>query len=249
MTPRPTASTTPVTSQPTVSGSPNCAAAPLPARVFQSTGFTPAASTRTRTSVGSGSGTGRLSTSSTSGPPKLCCTIARMESMRWSYHAPAASQVIRTGRPRRQGLTAPSTIDRAGTLPAQVVVGLGEERPGEPERDHTVVGQAEQRHHRLGDEVDRGDQVGQRQAEQRQPRTAERGVPAGQGLPHHPRRRAQPLPQPRRAGPLPAHHGTPQNGEGRKPSRSKRRHARFNVACRVPCSRTAGVVPGTARVA
>ena len=89
VTPRPTASTTPVTSQPTVSGSPNCAAAPLPARVFQSTGFTPAASTRTRTSVGSGSGTGRLSTSSTSGPPKLCCTIARMESMRWSYHGPA----------------------------------------------------------------------------------------------------------------------------------------------------------------
>ena len=31
------------------------------------------------------------------------------ESMRSSYHGPAASQVIRTGRPLRQGLTEPST--------------------------------------------------------------------------------------------------------------------------------------------
>ena len=96
MTPGPTASTTPVTSQPTVSGRPNCAAAPLPARVFQSTGFTPAASTRTRTSVATGSGTARLSTRRTSGPPNSCCTIARMESMAWSYHA--------------AGLASPSTI-------------------------------------------------------------------------------------------------------------------------------------------
>src|SRR5690606_41893048 len=57
VTPRPTASTVPATSQPTViGGGPSTEAIPAPARVFQSTGFTPAAPTRTRTSVGRGSG-------------------------------------------------------------------------------------------------------------------------------------------------------------------------------------------------
>ena len=58
VTPTPTASTVPATSQPTVNGGgPITAAIPWPARVFQSTGLTPAAATRTRISVGSGSGT------------------------------------------------------------------------------------------------------------------------------------------------------------------------------------------------
>ena len=68
VTPTPTASTVPATSQPTVNGGgPITVAMPPPARVFQSTGLTPAAATRTRISVGSGSGTGAWPTSSTSG--------------------------------------------------------------------------------------------------------------------------------------------------------------------------------------
>jgi hypothetical protein len=71
VTPSPTSSTTPATSQPTVNGgSPSTRAMPLPARVFQSTGFTPAARTRTSTSVGSGVGAGASPSSNTSGPPK-----------------------------------------------------------------------------------------------------------------------------------------------------------------------------------
>jgi hypothetical protein len=70
VTPEPIASTVPATSQPSVNGGgPSTAAMPAPARVFQSTGFTPAAATRTRISVGSGSGTSAAPTSRTSGPP------------------------------------------------------------------------------------------------------------------------------------------------------------------------------------
>src|SRR5205807_104373 len=78
-TPRPVSSTTPETSQPTVKGKgPIAAAAPLPVRVFQSTGLTPAAWTRTSTSVGSGSGCGISASCRTSGPPNRSWTIARM---------------------------------------------------------------------------------------------------------------------------------------------------------------------------
>ena len=84
VTPGPTASTMPATSQPTVNGGrPKTGAIPPPERVFQSTGFTPAAITRTRTSVGSGSGTGSSSSPSTSGPPTSCWTIARIAGV---YH-------------------------------------------------------------------------------------------------------------------------------------------------------------------
>src|SRR5689334_17928455 len=79
VTPAPTASTVPATSQPTVNGGgPITLAMPAPARVFQSTGLTPAAATRTRTSVGSGSGTGARPISSTSGPPVVRWVTIRM---------------------------------------------------------------------------------------------------------------------------------------------------------------------------
>ncbi len=79
VTPTPTSSTTPATSQPSVKGgSPSTPAMPLPARVFQSTGLTPAARTRTSTSVGSGAGTGASPSSRTSGPPKVDCVMIRM---------------------------------------------------------------------------------------------------------------------------------------------------------------------------
>jgi hypothetical protein len=69
VTPPPKASTVPATSQPTVNGgSPR---KPPRARTFQSTGLTPAATTRTSTSVGAGSGFGNSVSSSTSGPPTV----------------------------------------------------------------------------------------------------------------------------------------------------------------------------------
>ena len=81
VTPAPTASTVPATSHPTVNGGgPSTAAMPEPARVFQSTGFTPAAATRTRTSVGSGSGRAASPISRTSGPPVDRCVITRIVS-------------------------------------------------------------------------------------------------------------------------------------------------------------------------
>jgi hypothetical protein len=51
---------------------------PLPARVFRSTGLTPAARTRTFTSVGIGEGSGTSSTFRTSGPPNSRSTAARI---------------------------------------------------------------------------------------------------------------------------------------------------------------------------
>src|SRR5689334_1190267 len=77
VTPKPTSSTVPDTSQPRVNGgSPSAQATPAPARVCQSTGFTPAACTRTRTSVGSGTGRAAWPSVSTPGAPKLCWTTA-----------------------------------------------------------------------------------------------------------------------------------------------------------------------------
>src|SRR4051794_12425274 len=79
VTPTPTASTVPATSHPTVNGGgPITLAIPPPARVFQSTGLTPAAATRTRISVGNGSGTGAPPIPSTSGPPPLRWVTMRM---------------------------------------------------------------------------------------------------------------------------------------------------------------------------
>ena len=79
VTPMPTSSTTPATSQPIRhGGSPSTPAMPLPWRVFQSTGFTPAACTRTSTSVGMGSGTGTSWTCRTSGAPASVATTMRM---------------------------------------------------------------------------------------------------------------------------------------------------------------------------
>src|SRR4051794_9082869 len=79
VTPTPTASTVPATSHPTVNGGgPITLAIPPPARVFQSTGLTPAAATRTRISVGNGSGTGARPISSTSGPPVVRWVTMRM---------------------------------------------------------------------------------------------------------------------------------------------------------------------------
>ena len=83
MTPTPTSSTTPATSQPTVNGS--SAGIPPRARTFQSTGFTPAAATRTSTSVGPGSGRGRSSRTRTSGPPSVCCRTARIRCIYKAY--------------------------------------------------------------------------------------------------------------------------------------------------------------------
>jgi len=100
VTPLPTASTTPATSQPTTNGgSPSTADTPLPDRVFQSTGLTPAATTRTSTSVGRGSGRGRSTSSSTSGPPNLVTLIARMvASMPRSCRDVAVAPVARCER-------------------------------------------------------------------------------------------------------------------------------------------------------
>ncbi len=72
VTPKPTASTVPETSQPRVKGgSPSSQARPWPALVLVSTGFTPAACTRTSTSVGPGSGRSVRVIRRTSGPPKV----------------------------------------------------------------------------------------------------------------------------------------------------------------------------------
>ncbi len=54
VTPTPTASTTPETSQPSTKG--GCPRNPPVARCFQSVGLTPAARTRTSTSLGPGAG-------------------------------------------------------------------------------------------------------------------------------------------------------------------------------------------------
>ena len=94
VTPTPTASTVPATSQPTVNGGgPITLAMPPPARVFQSTGLTPAAATRTRISVGNGSGTGARPTSSTSGPPVVRWVTMRMLSTRRMLVRSAAATV------------------------------------------------------------------------------------------------------------------------------------------------------------
>jgi hypothetical protein len=76
VTPSPSASTVPATSQPTVNG--GSPMRPPEARVFQSTGLTPAAATRTSTSVGAGSGIGTSTTCRTSGPPSSSWRIVRI---------------------------------------------------------------------------------------------------------------------------------------------------------------------------
>ena len=79
LTPKPGCSTVPETSQPsTKGGSPRNT--PW-ARVFQSTGLTPAACTRTRTSVGPGSGRATSASSNTSVPPSSVWRTTRMTVM------------------------------------------------------------------------------------------------------------------------------------------------------------------------
>src|SRR5215469_14359649 len=76
VTPYPTASTTPDTSQPSTNGG-----GPrkiLRARCFQSVGFSPAACTRTRTWLRPASGRSSSTCFSTSGPPKTSWLIARI---------------------------------------------------------------------------------------------------------------------------------------------------------------------------
>jgi hypothetical protein len=75
-TPCPSAATTPATSQPRMNG--GGPRSPPPALVFQSTGFTPAASTRTSTSVPPGSGRGTVTMCSTPGGPSLSWLTARI---------------------------------------------------------------------------------------------------------------------------------------------------------------------------
>lgn len=71
---------------------------PWPARVFQSTGLTPAAWTRTSTSVGRGSGRATSSGVRTSGPPNSLIVTARMV---WPLivRCSCSSGVVRRGVP------------------------------------------------------------------------------------------------------------------------------------------------------
>src|SRR4051794_30563610 len=98
VTPNAVASTTPATSHPRMNGgSPSPRLLPPFVRVFQSTGLTPAASTRTRTSVGSGSGLGTSTSSSTSGPPSRETCTARTEGVR-----PLESERLRSSQRRHR---------------------------------------------------------------------------------------------------------------------------------------------------
>jgi len=76
----PTSSIVPAMSLPTPSGgrSPRAAAAGPPLKIFQSTGFSAAASTRTRTSPRPACGSSASRSSSTSGSPNRSCMTRRM---------------------------------------------------------------------------------------------------------------------------------------------------------------------------
>src|SRR5918995_1101489 len=100
VTPSPTSSTVPATSQPRIiGGSPIASRRPPCSRVFQSTGLIPAAVTLTRTSVGIGFGRSTSLTSRTSGPPNSRITTAFTSR---SSHSPIArgASPPRPGRSR-----------------------------------------------------------------------------------------------------------------------------------------------------
>src|SRR5262245_3200628 len=112
VTPRPAVSTIPATSHPTVNG--GSPMKPPRARVFQSTGLTPAAAVRTRTSVGPGSGRGASSSWSTSGPPRACCRMSRIEGC-----------CIQAEPRRRRAMTAPTQTSSAFPSPYEIATPPG----------------------------------------------------------------------------------------------------------------------------
>src|ERR671922_1668671 len=110
VTPTPSSSTTPATSQPTVKGG-DPSMPPLE-RVFQSTGLTPAAANFTRTSVGAGSGRSTVTSSSTSGPP----------SDRWRMARTSALPVLDPTLQRREELGGQRAVEGA-VVPGHAEVG------------------------------------------------------------------------------------------------------------------------------
>ena len=111
VTPKPVASTTPDTSQPSTNGGDprkiRCA------RCFQSVGFTPAACTRIRIWLTPGSGRSSSDSRSTSGPPRTSWVIPRMVDFVMSS---SMAQCRPTGAPDRR--------DRPGARPSSGSPGM-----------------------------------------------------------------------------------------------------------------------------
>src|SRR5690606_4148767 len=124
VTPNPTASTTPETSQPRMNGVASetvepSSMAPL-VRTFQSTGLTPAACTRTSTSVGPGSGRTTSVRRSTSGPPATSWTIAFIEHL---YVQTELCAILTPDCPPRRSLSrGPALMGRCDAISACLVL-------------------------------------------------------------------------------------------------------------------------------